>query len=166
MAVDILDTKKVDEAKSFRKEFFLWPAMWSAFDVDLTPRKWQIYKFHKTIKSRIPDTIGVYSFVIKPDVADHPACSYLMYIGQTTDQTLRVRFGQYIEELEGKRKSRAKVKYMFDKWADNLFFVCMPLDNTLKPKSIEDKLIMAFLPPVNDEDTFPSEIKRIIKAAI
>lgn len=166
MAVDILDTSKVEEAKSMFARFFLWPDMWKTFDVDLTLHKWHEYQFEKSIIKKIPDRKGVYSFVIKPNIAKHPSCSYLMYVGQTTDQTLRVRFGQYIEEQEHKRKSRPKVEYLLRKYKDYLFFVCLPLKKTLSPKDIEAKLIKAFLPPVNDEDTFPSEIKRIIKAAI
>lgn len=165
MENDILDTKKVDEAKSYYTRFILWPSMWKTFDIELSPNKWQEYKFKKSIKKTIPDRKGVYSFVIKPNVAGHPSCSYLMYIGQTTDQTLRERFGQYVAEQKGKGKVRPKVAYILNKYKNHLFFVCMPIDDPLSPKTVESKLIKALLPPVNDTNTFPSEIKRIIKAA-
>jgi hypothetical protein len=166
MPVDILDTEKVDVVKSYIREFILWPDMWKAFSLNLSGFKWQQVKLRRKDKSTIPTVTGVYSFVIQPQVAKHPCCSYLMYIGQTTDQDLRKRFEQYIDELEGKRQSRPKVKYLLDKFKEHLFFVFLPLDNKLSPKDVESELIKAFLPPVNDVDTFPVEVKQVVKAAL
>lgn len=165
MAVDILDIDEVDEVKACLRCFVLSPKQWRTFSLDLTPYKWYEFRFNKKIKSKIPEVRGVYTFLIKPNIARHPSCSYLMYVGRTTDQNLRKRFGQYIDEQEGKRKSRPRIEYMLKKYKDYLFFACLPLDGTLTPEELEEKLQLAYIPPVNDEDTLPTEVRRIRKAA-
>ncbi len=166
MPVDILDTGLADTIQTYIKRFIIYPAMWKAFSLDLSKYSWQRVKLNRTDKSKVPTVTGVYSFVVQPQIANHPYCSYLMYIGQTTDQDLQKRFEQYLEEMEGKRQSRPKVKYLFDKFKDHLFFVFLPLDNKLSPKDVESELVRAFLPPINDVDTFPADIKKAVKAAL
>jgi hypothetical protein len=165
MAVDILDIKEVDDAKSSVLHFVLWPKQWQTFALDLSGYKWHELRFDKSKMKRIPKRQGVYTFLIKPSIAKHPACSYLMYVGRTTDQDLRIRFGQYIQEQEGHRKSRAKVEYMLRKYRDYLFFAYIPLDSGLSPEVLEERLLLAYIPPVNDEDALPAEVRRIRKAA-
>lgn len=165
MAVDILDIGEVDDIKACLRCFVLSPKQWQTFSLDLTPYKWHEFKFEKKATDKIPANVGVYTFLIKPSIAGHPSCSYLMYVGRTTDQNLRKRFGQYIEEQEGKRKSRPRIEYMLRKYRDYLFFACMPLNGAMTPDILEEKLQLAYIPPVNDEDNLPTEVRRIRKAA-
>ena len=165
MAVDILDTREVDETKASKIYFLLSPKQWKTFNLDLTKYKWHEFRFEKKTKGSIPESKGVYTFLIKPNIAEHPSCSYLMYVGRTTDQNLRIRYGQYMDELEGKRKSRPKIEYMLRKYKEYLFFACIPLDDKLSPESLEEKLLTAYIPPVNDADALPAEARRIMKAA-
>lgn len=166
MAVDLLDTDKAIEAKTYVRRFLLWPARWQTFDVDLSKYKWKEFQFNDFEMLNIPHNKGVYTFVIKPNVAAHPACSYIMYVGQTTEQTLQTRFGQYLDEQKGKRKSRPKVKFMLSQYKDNLFFVCLPTDSKISPVDLENKLLGALIPPINDEDALPAEVRQIVKAAL
>ena len=165
MAVDILDIGEVDEAKASYSGFYLLPKQWKKFKLDLSKYQWHEFRFDRKTKNNIPDSKGVYTFIVKPNVANHPSCSYLMYVGRTTDQNLKIRFGQYLEEQEGKRKSRPKIEYMLKKYKEYLFFACMPLDKKLSPESLEEKLLIALIPPVNDKDALPAEVRRIMKAA-
>ncbi len=164
MAVDIVDTeesKEMDEAKSFSRRFVLWPKKWESFSIDLSRFSWKEYKFIESVKRGIPEQRGVYTFVIKPQIANHPSCAYLMYVGQTTDQTLKERFRKYLDEQKGKGKHRAKVKYILNKYKDYIYFICMPLGDGISPKEIESELIKAFIPPMNDY--LPAEVRRIVK---
>jgi len=165
MAVDILDTMAADEAKANKISFLLSPKQWQTFTLDLARYKWLEFRFEKKTREKIPESKGVYTFIIKPNIAKHPSCSYLMYVGRTTDQNLRIRYGQYIDEQEGKRKSRPKIKYMLTKYQAHLFFACIPLDDELSPESLEEKLLTAYIPPVNNEDALPAEVRHIMKAA-
>jgi len=165
MAIDILDTKEVDEVKASVIRFFLPPKLWKTFTLNLTHYKWHEFRFEKKAKKKIPASKGVYTFIIKPNIAKHPSCSYLMYVGRTTDQNLKIRFGQYIAEQEGKRKSRPKIEYMLKKYKEYLFFACIPLDDNLSPELLEEKLLIAYIPPVNVDDALPVEVRRIRKAA-
>lgn len=161
MAVDLIDMDAMDEGKTYVERFALWPKQWNAFSINLKSRDWEEYLFDASSLSNIPEKRGVYSFVIKPNIANHPSCAYLMYIGQTTDQNFRLRFNQYLREQSGKCKSRPLVQYMLRKYRDNLYFICRPLSKRLDPKRVEDELLKAFLPPVNEK--FPVEVRRIVK---
>ena len=162
MLTDLIDVEKIDEAKSSLRWFILWPQKWQSFTRDLSSYTWQEYEFNEATANNIPTEVGVYCFVIKPNIANHPACSYLMYIGQTTDQNLRKRFKQYLKEKDGTAKSRPKVRYILQKYEGYLHFICMPLNGDVTPKEVEDELINAYIPPVNDK--LPSEISKIVKA--
>ncbi len=164
MPHDRLDIIEVRKAKSSIQKFILWPEMWNDFSLDLSDFKWKEYSFARSQKNNIPDSKGVYTFVIKPRVANHPSCGYLMYVGQTTDLTLRKRFGNYLDEQDGKRKSRPKIEYLLQEYKDFLFFVCMPLNDRITPMKVEVELLKAFIPPSND--ALPAEVSRIVKAAL
>jgi excinuclease UvrABC nuclease subunit len=88
-----------------------------------------------------------------------------MYVGQTTRQNLRKRFAQYLEEQAGTKKSpRPKVQYILRKYADNIYFICMPLDAQLDPTTVENELLKAMKPPMNDR--FPAEVSRVYRGIL
>ena len=124
---------------------------------------WNTVKFNRSETKNVPDDQqGVYSFVVKPGIANHPECAFLLYVGQTEKQTFRKRFGQYLREPK-KKKPRPKIKRMMDLWGENnLWFCYAKIDDPEFIKKTEDQLIMAYIPPMNDE--FPAEIKPALKA--
>ena len=78
-------------------EFILNPSQWSALTLPVT-LNWNIVRFSQNQVLNVQDDeVGVYSFVVKPDIANHSNCSYLMYVGQTTDQSFRTRYRQYLQ---------------------------------------------------------------------
>ena len=160
MAVDLIE--EIDQAKSFLRQFILWPDKWNAFPIDLGALNWQEYVFRPASLVNIPESKGVYTFVIKPNIANHPSCAYLMYVGKTIKQDLRTRFRQYLDEQAGKGKPRPKVEYILSKYSEHLYFVCLPLDEGFDPTAVEDELMKAWAPPVND--AWPAEVRRVYKS--
>ena len=152
---------QLDDAHSHIRRFLLWPKLWQQFNVNVAAFAWQEHEFNEAEMTNIPNMPGVYTFVIKPGVANHPSCSYLVYVGQTSKQTLSIRFKQYLDEQAGKGKPRINMFRILNKYKNYLYFVCMPTDKKTLPKKIEDELLKAFCPPCNDPDTFPAEVRHI-----
>lgn len=89
----------MDDPFSKRKRFALGdyrltrlvlsPEHWKKFS---SPSKliWGGTKFKPSNAKNVPDgKSGVYSFVVQPNIAEHPACAYLMYVGKAEKQSLR-----------------------------------------------------------------------------
>src|SRR3989304_4240859 len=83
------------------QHMILFPSAWGnvKLSVDLS---WHIVRFDaESVKDVPDDQRGIYSFVVQPGIADHPACSYLLYVGQTV-RNFRVRYEEYLRvEAEG-----------------------------------------------------------------
>jgi len=148
------------------KDFRLWrmvlsPTQWQSCKVPVK-LVWRSVKFHPGNATRIPeDARGVYTFVVKPGIADHPSCSYLMYVGKAEKQVLRDRFRQYVaEKTKGEKSRRPHVTEMLLKWEGFLWFYYAEIPNKTKIKTVEDELLAAYLPPSNR--TFPSRIRGAI----
>src|SRR2546426_704434 len=67
----------------------------------------------------IPASPGVYSLLLRPGIADHPACSYLMYVGKT--RSLRRRFREYLTR-EKQETGRPKIFRLLMKYPDHVWF--------------------------------------------
>lgn len=131
------------------KKFLLYPGLWidenNKFDYNI---KWNRLEFKKDNASKIPKQKGIYCFVLQPKTHRFFATRYLFYVGKT-NRTLFIRFGEYIQELEGKRKSRSKIKEMLDVFDGYLYYYFTTLDTKEQVNEIEDKLIDTFVPHVN-----------------
>jgi len=71
---------------------------------------------------------------------------------QHWDQSLQSRFNQYFEHLTDTSR-RVNVSKMLRLWNGNLWFCFAPILDINKIKETEEKLINAFLPPVNRKYT-------------
>lgn len=127
----------------------LSPKFWAAYSIPVT-LKWTTVKYDKKHRNKLPEKQGVYTFVVKPGIADHPECSYLLYVGQTEAQTLRTRFLQYFSE-ERKARGRNHIKIMARLWRKHLWYCYAPIDDPSLIGAIEDALLNAFVPPLNRE---------------
>ena len=87
--VDIIQEQ--DEMMAHEHHFILWPRQWKTY---VDTHNWKSFRLDKTEKNHIPKRAGVYSLLVQPGIANHPACSYLMYIGKTT--SLYRRFMDYL----------------------------------------------------------------------
>lgn len=148
------------EAKSHVQDFTLWPKIWNSFKLNIT-LTWDERTFESSEANNIPEEPGVYTFVIKPEIASHPACAYLVYTGKAKD--LKRRFKQYLEVQNQKRRHSPKIEQGLMQYKGYLFFIY----SLLKKKSItkvEQVLIDGFIPPWNDKKTISSEVGNIVRA--
>jgi hypothetical protein len=143
-----------DEMKAHSHEFVLWPRKWREFR-DISVLTWQTYQLIERERPSVPDEAGIYTLLIQPGIADHPACSYVMYVGQT--RSLRSRFGDYLSK-EKRETGRPKIFRMLHMYPEHVFFCCAPVSET-HLSAVEDALMVAYLPPANDQ--LPAEVRRV-----
>jgi hypothetical protein len=140
--------------------FILYPKHWQAFN-DPNSFNWKRVRFDESELGKVPcNKRGVYTFVAEPDVASHPACHYLLYVGKVETSDFRVRFRSYLCEPT-KRKPREHVLYMIDRWKPFLWFYYSVLPHGIVAGSVEDNLLTALLPPVNR--AWPAKIREEMK---
>lgn len=150
----------VKEARFHSHMLVLWPHRWAACDPGLQ-LNWQHFEFRDDQADLVPDVPGVYAFTIEPRIAPAVPSIYLMYIGQTTRQTLRVRFRQYLQEAKS-ASGRPRVTLLLSTYTGYLHFYCARPATELTPAEVEERLLNAYLPPVNDQ--FPAEVRRVLRA--
>jgi excinuclease UvrABC nuclease subunit len=81
-----------------------------------------------------------------------------MYVGQA--KSLQRRFMDYLNERK-RETGRPKVYRFLNKYQDYVCF-CYTTVNKNDLTKVEDNLLNAYLPPVNDQ--YPAEVRRIIGA--
>lgn len=150
----------VKEAKFHSHQVVLWPRRWAAYDPALQ-LVWQHFEFRDDQAGLVPDSPGVYAFTVEPRIAAAVPSVYPMYIGQTTKQTLRARFRQYLREA-AHPKGRPRVRLFLDTYTGYVHFYCATGLGRYTPAEVEDQLLGAYIPPVNGQ--LPAEIRQIVKA--
>lgn len=152
--IDII--KEQDDLIAHTHEFILWPRMWQAYDAKLVCN-WQMHRLIESERSNIPPQSGVYTLVVQPGIASHPACSYIMYVGQSS--SLQRRFGDYLTS-EKRESGRPKIFRLLNMYESSLWF-CYTLvpDNQLG--IFEDALMAAYVPPKNSDNRLPANIRAI-----
>src|SRR5262249_53187672 len=150
--VDII--KDQDDMAAHTYPVVLWPRLWKAYN-DPANRKWQQHRLASSERSHIPSSPGIYTLLIQPGIADHPACSHLMYVGKAS--SLRKRFGDYLTK-EKRKTGRPKIFRLLNKYPNNLWF-CFTLIPKKSLVKVEDGLITAYMPPCNDE--VPADIRPV-----
>lgn len=137
-----------EDARTYRREFLLWKTQWDNYPNPI-PLNWKCVKFEKGNRSQIPCRKGIYAFFVEPRIANFPSHGYLMYIGQTgqnSKHNLRKRFGNYLSKSESKK--RRSIKYMLNKWKGYLYFYYVEIDpNQINLKQLERTLLDTFTPP-------------------
>lgn len=145
------DWRNRAELKDHIRKFLLYPPFWNDTTTEFTlSLKWKNVKFEERNKTRVSNQKGIYCFVVVPKKKKFFHTKYLFYVGKT-NRTLQERFGEYIKEMQSKRKSRIKVKEMFEKFSDHLYFYFAEIHSYKEVKNHEDKLINTFVPQVNVE---------------
>lgn len=147
------------EARGYRETFLLWPKMWKTWNPPIT-LKWEGRPFSTSSKSRIPNSPGVYAFVIQPGIPPGVPHSVLMYVGMS-DRPLRQRFGEYLREMKD-TTGRPAISTMLQMYQGYLHFYCASVKKPNKPKDIEDHLLETLAPPMNKQ--YPATIRRIVGA--
>jgi hypothetical protein len=143
------------------KRMVLSPFQWAgcSLPANLT---WEAVKFNSSNLRAIPITCGVYTFLVQPGIANHPCCSYLLYVGQTEKQDFRRRYKQYLREKEaGDESVRPHVTDMLQKWDGHLWFCYTRISQADLIEGVENALLTAYLPPTNKE--FPARVGRALR---
>ncbi|HZY39398.1 MAG TPA: GIY-YIG nuclease family protein [Mucilaginibacter sp.] len=144
-----LDFVEMADLKFHVKKFFLRSKSWEDHANQIPFRlNWNSVKFENANQAAVPRRKGVYAFSVKPEYAGLFETNYLFYIGKT-NRTLRSRFGEYIDDSQGKNKPRQKVFTMLKMFDGYLHFNFAPLVNTSQVDLAEDQLINTFMPHVN-----------------
>lgn len=161
MAYDFASTLASEQALTsyLVKTVILSPAQWAGYSNPIQ-LSWNCVKFDPANADTVPDTTGVYTFVVNPGICQHPATHYLLYLGRARGVTLRRRFKDYLREKTAD-KGRPPVQLMLNKWPDHLWFYYAPVPNSSVIDALEEDLLAAYLPPVNQ--SFPATISKILK---
>ena len=154
--VDVIDEQ--DEMKKHMWDrIVLWPRQWQKYQTSIV-YKWQIHQLISAKRSHIPNKPGIYTILVQPKIFNHPACSYLMYVGKTT--SLKRRFYQYLDEKK-RENGRPKILRLLNKYPDHTWF-CFTVMPEQEISIAEDTLLSAYIPPCNDK--FPASISRVVDA--
>lgn len=156
---DLAELQEQDEFVASGYSFTFWRRQWENYK-DTHQRSWYTIRLDEAVRNDVPKESGVYTLVLKPGIANHPACAYLMYVGRA--KSLRRRFGEYLsEELRRSPKRRPKIFRAIRKYSDHLYFCFtrVPVDDIA---ATEDALINAYIPPLNDR--FSAEVSKIVGA--
>lgn len=146
-----------DDLRAHTQEVRLWPRAWERYE-DAGPFAWTPLRLHGAETANVPTESGVYTLIIRPGIANHPACSYLMYVGQA--ESLRRRFRDYLTR-EKRETGRPKIFRLLNKYARYIWF-CFASVPGEELEGVEAGLLMAYLPPSNDR--FPAEVTRVVRA--
>ena len=155
VVTDIINEQ--DEFKAHCYEFALWRRKWQEYR-DICVLDWQLYPLADHERPSIPDQPGIYTLLVQPGIASHPACSYLMYVGQTT--SLRRRFGEYLTS-EKRETGRPKIFRLLNMYPDHAWF-CFSLVPDANLDVVEAALLTAYIPPANDQ--LPAQVRRVTGA--
>lgn len=150
-----IDQSSTDIKRYRVDRFILCPIHWKNYPnkIQLT---WNKLEFTEQNARNVPNNqSGVYSFVANAGIANHPACSYLLYVGMT-QANFRERYRSYLQERK-KPKPRMHILQMINNWSEHLWFYYAQISQTNLISSIEDDLITAFTPPYNRE--YPATIR-------
>lgn len=143
---DPLSNVDPNELGAHHYQVFLWPKTWQSY-TGTGQHTWEVRRLAHAEEGAIPPRPGIYTLVIQPSVASHPACAYLMYVGQAAD--LRERFHQYMT-TERRATGRPKLVRLLTVYSDYLWF-CYTEVAATNLNVVEDALITAFNPPANSK---------------
>ena len=116
------------------------------------PLNWQTTKFDRANTATLPESTGVYMFVLQAENAllTNGQQSYILYVGQATN--LRERFAGYFAYPNSKKPSNQLKRIMILLWEERLQFHYFETPNFTKQAltEIEFDLINMTVPPMNN----------------
>lgn len=135
--------------------FTLSPDLWTTLDLP-QPLNWNRITFDHAKGRDIPnDRIGVYAFVLEPNIACI-SLAYLLYVGKTTEH-FRARFYKYKRDQRDPHTNRPLVRIMLNAWPGRVAFYYAPIEDRTNVQETENQLIAAFKPPVNRK--YPARVR-------
>lgn len=158
MAKHDLINREVSEGRDYVRRFCLWEKQLNSFNPSVQ-LNWSCVAAKSSERSKLPNSQGVYAFVVRPHPELFDWAGYILYVGMTENQSFPVRFQQYFNE-PNKKKPRFWVSEMLSLWETNLYYYYAPLSAVDSVKA-EDELLSALIPPNNER--FPGELGKIKK---
>lgn len=152
----LLDNDSIKKQYGVRwRKFCLDFDIWN-LNIDLEKEadfQWTEVKFKKENRILIPESKGIYFFLIKPTNSAllNESHKYILYIGQA--KNLRRRYGEYFRYASSKHASEQLKRYMVVIWRSHLYFNFIELLSTNDDEltDIEYKLIDSIAPPFNKD---------------
>lgn len=125
-------------------------------------RTWKAESFPPLPKNIIPQTPGVYVFVVQPQIFDFVHSSGLFYVGKATN--LYQRISAYIGEIDKdfNLSTRPLVWQMVNRWKGHLNYHYTITKNVAEAEDLEKEMLNAFIPPFNKQ--YPAEISAKMRA--
>lgn len=145
------DIDFVEEAviKDHIKRFLLYPLYWSDINNRIQLKlKWNSILFNSKNLSHTPNKKGIYAFILKPSYDNFLETKYLFYVGKT-NRTLKIRYKEYLNEKEGKGKTRKKVHKMLNQYEGFLHFYWAEIGAVKNINKFEENIINTFVPHIN-----------------
>ena len=106
----------------------------------------------------VPSVSGIYTLLVQPGIADHPSCSFLLYVGQA--KSLFSRFGQYLTS-EKKVTGRPRIFRLLNVYEGHIKFCFTPVAQK-DLDVVEDALIGAYIPLCNKN--MPADLRPVVEA--
>lgn len=133
-------------------DFLLYPLHWQDPNNNIIQQlNWNEIPFTTGNRKAVPNNHkGIYCFVLKPSYNQLFETRYLFYVGKTK-RNFRIRYKEYLDDLEGKGKPRPKVFTMLKLWDTYLHFFYASIVNNAMIDECEEKLLNTFVPKVNTD---------------
>lgn len=155
---------KATRLRPYIQWFVLSPVQWAAYE-PVVALEWEMVPFQEDSLGEIPEGLkGVYTFVVRPSIANHDNCAYLLYVGRTIRQDFKERFRQYLREQSTSKPKRPHITDMLIKWNGYLCFCYAEIEDNEAIVQTEERLQKAYIPPLCRG--FPTEIRNAMKVLI
>ena len=153
----------VESLRAHEVKFRLVPENLTAFSCE-AHLEWAVVPFTSTNASAVPNSRGVYAFVVEQSKSGLPPHGYVMYVGKAGDgeNSLRKRFRSYFQEK--KRIKRPRIYRLLTQWEQILSFYFAEINEAEVPLSdVEVALNDALLPPFSKND-FSASVRSALNA--
>ncbi|MCF7519390.1 GIY-YIG nuclease family protein [Pseudoalteromonas sp. L21] len=154
--MDVIDLAIIE---SHQIKVMFYPQAWK--DSQNFVLDWQIVDFPPDPRNLIPNSSGVYAFVVEPNLFSLVPANGLFYIGKATN--LYQRIGAYISELgkDFERSTRPHIWKMLNRWNGHFKYYYSTTDNVEQAEQFEEEMLKALRPPFNKQyDAVTSQVMR------
>jgi len=150
------------DLKYYRRDFIISPDQWNTITNEYEDYEWNELKFEDANREVLNEVEGIYLFLASPKKINASFINYFLYVGETNN--LNRRFKQYLAKQHSPKSGQYKVYTVIDDFPEDLYFyyVELPGFNQEQRRIIEDKLLVAFTPPMNTK--YPQGLQSIIAA--
>lgn len=157
---DNMDVNDLAIIESHEIKVMFYPQAW--VDSENYSLDWEVTDFPPEPRNSIPQSAGVYAFVVEPDLFSLSPANGLFYIGKATN--LYQRIGAYISELSKnfERSTRPHIWKMLNRWNGHFKYYYTTTDNVEQAEHFEETMLKALRPPFNKQ--YDAETSQVMRA--